>query len=72
MVQVDPRACKECGYCTAVCSRDVFAPAAYFNERGYKPMLAAYPERCTGCGQCFYICPDFAISIDEPDKGLGV
>jgi len=30
--------CKECSYCTEVCSQEVFGPADSFNEKGYRPM----------------------------------
>lgn len=68
-VEVDGQACKECGYCTEVCSLGVFAPADYFNDRGYKPMVAAKTEKCIGCLDCFFICPDFAISIQKLNGG---
>lgn len=64
-VYVDDKACKECGYCAEVCKLGVFSPADYFNERGYRAMLAVNKERCIGCGKCFYVCPDFAIQIER-------
>ncbi|MCG0277912.1 MAG: FAD-dependent oxidoreductase [Thermanaeromonas sp.] len=68
-VEVDGQACKECGYCIEVCKLGVFAPADYFNDRGYKPMVAAKTEKCIGCLDCFFICPDFAINIQKVDGG---
>ncbi|WP_236712928.1 FAD-dependent oxidoreductase [Neomoorella mulderi] len=65
MVEVDGNGCKECGYCAHVCTLGVFAPANYFNDRGYKPMVAAHPEKCIGCLKCFFVCPDFSISIEK-------
>lgn len=64
-VEVDPNGCKECGYCANVCTLGVYAPADYFNDRGYKPMVAVHPEKCMGCLKCFFVCPDFAISIEK-------
>lgn len=64
-VEVDGKACKECGYCMEACTLGVFAPADYFNDRGYKPVVAAHSERCIGCLACFYVCPDFAIDIQR-------
>lgn len=62
-VEVNSLACKECGYCTEVCSLNVFAPSETFNPGGYRPVTAKDPERCVGCLKCLYICPDFALSL---------
>lgn len=64
-VEVDGNGCKECGYCAHVCTLGVYAPASYFNDRGYKPMVAVHPEKCIGCLKCFFVCPDFSISIEK-------
>ncbi|MDN5343928.1 MAG: hypothetical protein PWQ18_39 [Clostridia bacterium] len=64
-VEVDAKGCKECGYCAHVCTLGVYAPASYFNDRGYKPMVAVHPEKCIGCRQCFFVCPDFSITIEK-------
>lgn len=64
-VEVDYAACKACGYCLEVCRPGVFDPAGGFNDRGYKPMQAAHYEKCVGCYKCFFVCPDFAISIEK-------
>ncbi len=58
-----PDNCKECSYCAEVCERDVFAPAATFNPKGYRPMEVVQAERCVGCMACYYACPDFSIDI---------
>lgn len=64
-VEVDFSACKQCGYCKAVCGPEVFKQSEGFNDRGYNPVQAANTERCVGCYQCFFVCPDFAISIEK-------
>lgn len=63
-VEVDFSGCKACGYCAAVCTVGVFSPADSFNDRGYRPMVAN-PEKCVGCLQCFFVCPDFAIDVEK-------
>ena len=68
-VTVDTTACKECGYCQEVCQLGVYAWADYTNDRGYRPMLATKPERCIGCDECIFACPDFAISVVQ--RGCG-
>jgi NAD-dependent dihydropyrimidine dehydrogenase PreA subunit len=57
--------CKECGYCAEVCGMGVFAPADYFNAKGYRPEEVKSSDRCCGCFKCYFVCPDFAIDIKE-------
>ncbi|MHB1415167.1 MAG: FAD-dependent oxidoreductase [Chloroflexota bacterium] len=64
-VIVDADACKECGYCAEACKLGVYAWADHVNDRGYRPMLATKEDRCIGCGDCIFVCPDFAISVTE-------
>jgi putative selenate reductase YgfK subunit len=64
-VEVNPTACKDCGYCSEVCGLDVFARSDQFNASGYQPAVAARAEQCIGCLNCLYICPDFAITITD-------
>jgi NADPH-dependent glutamate synthase beta subunit-like oxidoreductase/NAD-dependent dihydropyrimidine dehydrogenase PreA subunit len=64
-VAVDSVVCKDCGYCHEVCGLDVFTRSDQFNAAGYLPTVAAKAERCVGCLNCLYICPDFAITITE-------
>ena len=57
--------CKECGYCAELCGLGIFAPADYFNSKGYRPMVTTNSEKCVGCLRCFYACPDYAIDVRE-------
>ena len=61
--------CKDCGYCREVCSLNIFEQSADFNPSGYKPAAAVHTDQCIGCLRCLYICPDFAITIQERKKG---
>lgn len=67
-VTVDFQACKECGYCSIVCPKQVFEKGKEYNRRGYQAFIAAHPEACIGCQKCFYACPDFAISLQREEK----
>lgn len=69
-VEVDFALCKGCGYCREVCSLGVFEVSQTFNSQGYRPMVAADPEKCIGCLRCFYTCPDFAVAIQELRGGI--
>ena len=64
-VEVNSILCKDCGYCKEVCTLEVFQRADTFNPSGYHPMVALKSDRCVGCLNCLYICPDFAIQIKE-------
>jgi NADPH-dependent glutamate synthase beta subunit-like oxidoreductase len=64
-VILDTEKCKECGYCKEVCGVEVFAPADYFNAKGYRPMEAKSCDWCVGCFKCYFSCPDFAIDVRE-------
>jgi len=63
MVTVYDSGCKDCSYCMEVCQLGVFESSERFNEKGYRSVQAAHPERCVGCMQCFYACPDFSIEV---------
>jgi formate dehydrogenase beta subunit len=64
-VTINGLICKDCGYCHEVCSLGIFEQSADFNPSGYKPAVAVHTDQCIGCLRCLYICPDFAITIEE-------
>ncbi len=70
-VEVDFQACKECGYCNAVCPQNVFAKGSEFNDKGFRAYVAANEEKCVGCTRCFYVCPDFAIMLRKIENAGG-
>lgn len=70
-VKVDAARCKDCGYCKQVCGPDVFTRSDGFNASGYRPYLAAKAENCIGCLRCLYVCPDFAISVNNLRESSG-
>jgi len=42
------------------------------NRNGYHPVIFSYygeKGECTGCGICYWVCPDFAISEVRIRKG---
>jgi NAD-dependent dihydropyrimidine dehydrogenase PreA subunit len=57
--------CKECGYCAEVCGVNTFAPAEFFNVKGYRPQEVKSSKWCVGCFKCYFACPDFAIDVKE-------
>lgn len=68
-VSVNEIVCKDCGYCREACSLGIIGQSGDFNPSGYKPSVAIYTEKCIGCLRCLYICPDFAITVQEKKIG---
>lgn len=56
-VQIAAHLCKGCCLCVAACPPRVLAQSRFLNRQGY--YSAAYSgSGCTGCGICFYVCPE--------------
>jgi MinD superfamily P-loop ATPase len=60
--QVDEERCTHCGKCAEVC--------AYHALAVLKNQVLVFPELCHGCGACFYLCPEDAIT--EVGREIGV
>ena len=56
-VEIDLKWCKTCTICVAFCPTQALSA----DEVG-TPSLTS-PEKCTGCGLCEMMCPDFAIEV---------
>ena len=56
-VEINLQWCKSCSICVAFCP-----PKALTADDVGTPHLT-YPEKCTGCGLCEMMCPDFAIEV---------
>jgi NAD-dependent dihydropyrimidine dehydrogenase PreA subunit len=56
-VEVTSRLCKGCDFCVQACPPDVLGFSTDINERGYRYSYYL-GEGCTGCGICFYNCPE--------------
>jgi NAD-dependent dihydropyrimidine dehydrogenase PreA subunit len=65
---IDAEVCKGCRRCIAACPRQVLRLRPVMNHAGIQP--AEYGGRdCTGCGICFYNCPEpYAIRVEAPDR----
>lgn len=70
-IDVDRRLCKGCGVCIPACKSDVIQISGpeLVNEFGLRYLVAAHPEKCTGCGRCGLMCPDCAITVWRQAKG---
>jgi MinD superfamily P-loop ATPase len=60
--KVDEAKCTYCGKCAEVCAYNAIAVL--------KNKVLVFPELCHGCGACFYLCPESAIT--EKGREMGV
>jgi len=49
--------CKGCRLCMEVCPPNVLSVSTYLNVLGYNSVQYD-GQGCTGCGVCFYACPE--------------
>lgn len=54
--------CKKCGICVAFC------PAGALSEHKTTQQVLSNAAKCSGCRQCEWRCPDFAIIIKPATK----
>jgi 2-oxoisovalerate ferredoxin oxidoreductase delta subunit len=60
--------CKACERCIIACKRGVLEMSNEVNPRGYHYIIYK-GEGCTGCGDCYYTCPEpLAIEVHIPKK----
>jgi 2-oxoglutarate ferredoxin oxidoreductase subunit beta len=80
-VLIDKKRCKGCDYCVAFCPNDCISLPKDFTSTtggtsaklgsgfgsgvGYAIPLVTNPERCTGCGDCVWMCPHWAIEVNR-------
>jgi NAD-dependent dihydropyrimidine dehydrogenase PreA subunit len=63
---IDAVECKSCGRCVAACPKKCLRLAGRLNRRGVHPVEYA-GSGCTGCGACFYNCPEpYVIAVEKP------
>jgi len=67
-IEVDSELCKGCDYCVQTCPPDCLGFSTEINTRGYH--FSYYKgDGCTGCGICFYNCPEpGAITVYRKPK----
>ena len=56
-VQIAAHLCKGCCPCVVACLTGVLAQSRFLNRQGYYA-VAYSGSGCTGCGICFYTCPE--------------
>lgn len=73
-VIINAQLCKGCSLCTVACAPGVLVQSNFLNRQGYYA-IAYTGSGCTGCGVCFYVCPEpGAITVrkrkDEPPPAV--
>jgi NAD-dependent dihydropyrimidine dehydrogenase PreA subunit len=56
-VLIESELCKGCLLCVAACPPAVLAESRLLNRQGYYA-VTYLGSGCTGCGACFYVCPE--------------
>ena len=63
-LHIHPKYCKGCLICVETCPKKALKPSDKINPKGYVIPVESDMSRCTGCGLCELMCPDFAIAIE--------
>jgi len=63
-ITISVERCKGCGLCTIACTLDLLKLSnTRLNANGYHPVEIETMNDCIGCGNCFQMCPDYAITV---------
>lgn len=56
-IVIDEEECKGCHLCEEACPPEVIAISESLNRSSYHPCVYI-GSGCTGCGICYYVCPE--------------
>lgn len=63
-ILIDESACKACGICVVQCKpKCISLDKNHIGPKGTPVIFLSAPEKCTGCGVCGWLCPDYAIEV---------
>ncbi len=65
---IEDRYCKGCGICIEFCPVKILKPAQKISPRGYFMPECDEMDKCTQCGMCSLLCPDFAIVVSDEES----
>lgn len=58
-IEINYKWCKKCGLCAKYC------PGSVYEQDPFGKPTAVNKDKCVGCMQCVYRCPDFAIEVTK-------
>jgi 2-oxoglutarate ferredoxin oxidoreductase subunit delta len=58
-VEINLKWCKSCSICVAFCPTDALTA----DDTGTPEF--SHPDKCTACGLCEMMCPDFAVEVQK-------
>lgn len=62
--------CKACLRCVSACKRECLILGEEINDGGYQ-FVKYTGDGCTGCGDCYYTCPEpLAIEVHIPKRNM--
>ncbi len=70
-IQIASHLCKGCCLCVVSCPPQVLSQSRFLNRQGYYA-IAYCGSGCTGCGICFYVCPEpgaITVRVRKEEKG---
>jgi 2-oxoglutarate ferredoxin oxidoreductase subunit delta len=63
MILVEDVRCKSCRLCVEYCPKKCLEISNKINSKGYKIVAVKEQDKCSGCGICYLMCPDVAITV---------
>jgi len=67
-VLIDINRCKGCNLCVVECPFEVLSLGEKINDKGYNYVQITQPNKCIGCANCGYVCPDNCLTVYRAKK----
>ena len=64
-LEIDGEKCEGCELCVGACPIDYLEMSSGTNRNGYFYPIVNSEKYCTGCGNCYIVCPDVCIEIKD-------
>ena len=66
-IRIQGDLCKGCGLCMVYCKKSVLAISSKVNKLGYHPVESVAEYECSGCRNCYLMCPEAIIEVYSVD-----
>jgi 2-oxoglutarate ferredoxin oxidoreductase subunit delta len=64
-IEIDRELCKGCLLCIRACPTNALEADTEPNASGSYPSKPVSAAKCTACGNCYEVCPDYCIRVFE-------